>query len=91
MKAHPYLQALLLDSEVKNAEVTLTGQVEYHRQKFLVEDIAAEVEGVVSTQNFIQIQDEFIEEPLQIETSDYYNRMRPVNSTMIPLMLSYPW
>src|SRR4051812_39028122 len=63
-----FFQGSTLDAEFSNGELVLSGHVDSYKQKFLAEDIAAEIPGVTRIQNYIQVAPLEPAEPLQIRT-----------------------
>lgn len=52
---HPYIDASDVEVQVKDAEVTLTGEVDDRRTKRLLEDVAEDVRGVRDVHNRVRV------------------------------------
>jgi osmotically-inducible protein OsmY len=52
---HPLIDASTLDVEVKNGEVTLTGEVTDRRMKHMAEDVVDQVSGVREIHNQLRV------------------------------------
>jgi osmotically-inducible protein OsmY len=52
---HPLIDASLMDVHVEKGEVTLTGEVQDRRMKYMAEDVADEVSGVTEIHNKLRV------------------------------------
>ncbi|HLF30607.1 MAG TPA: BON domain-containing protein, partial [Xanthomonadales bacterium] len=78
---NPHLSDLLIDTEVKNGYVMLSGTVRSDIDRDLAEEIARSLDGVESVGNTLTVQEE-LEEPAMPEPApDFVQKVKDVTTT----------